>query len=66
MPLRDSTPTGNDVESRQVLLRKKSDAFQGDIVVTTGDILKFALFFAICFLISLLVVGWLLGSFGPA
>ncbi len=52
--------------SRQVYLRqKKSDAPQGTIVVTLGDIVKFALFFIICFLISIAATERLV-SFGPA
>jgi hypothetical protein len=66
MSLRDHTQTGDNAESRDVLLRKNLDAVQGGIVVTLGDILKFALFFIICFLISLLASRWLLGYFGPA
>jgi hypothetical protein len=36
------------------------------IVVTTPDILKFALFLTLCFLISLAIIDWLLAFFGPA
>jgi hypothetical protein len=63
MRLRSRTPTADDVESHEVLMQKESDKFQGGLVVTLGDILKFSLFFFICVLISLLVGGWLLGYF---
>jgi len=63
MRLRSRTLTADNVESRTLLLKEDSGKFQGGIVVTLGDILKFALFFFICFLISLLVGGWLLGFF---
>lgn len=59
--------------SPNVLLTRNSDGAQGDIVVTLGGIFKFALFFIICLLISILVTGisimatgWVLGDFGLA
>lgn len=59
--------------SPNVLLTRNSDDAQGDIVVTLGGIFKFALFFIICLLISILVTGisimatgWVLGDFGLA
>ncbi len=55
--------TDDNVGSPNLLLTKNSDAAQGTIVVTLGDILKFALFFIIFFLISILATGWILGYF---
>lgn len=59
--------------SPNVLLTRNSDGAQGDIVVTLGGIFKFALFFIICLLISILVTGisiiatgWVLGDLGLA
>lgn len=59
--------------SPNVLLTRNSDGAQGDIVVTLGGIFKFALFFIICLLISILITGisimatgWVLGDFGLA
>lgn len=66
MRLRGSTSAGDEGESPPLPQRKNSDSSKGRIVVTTGDILKFALFFVICFLISLAIIGWLLAVFGPA
>ena len=66
MTLRNCTQTEDNVESRNVLLRSNSDAVRRTIVVTLGDILKFALFFIICFLISIAAIEWLLSYFGPA
>lgn len=54
------TSTANDVESHDMLPQTESKKAPGRIVVTLGDILKFALFFFV-FLISFLVGGWLLG-----
>jgi hypothetical protein len=58
-------------ESPKLLLTKNSDGAQGAIVVTLGGILKFALFFIICLLfsilvtgISIMVTGWVLGDLG--
>ena len=61
MSLRSRTSTADDVESHDVLLQTEPEKFQGRVVVTLGDILKFVLFFFVCFLISFLVGGWLLG-----
>jgi hypothetical protein len=58
--------TEDDVEARNVLQRNTPDAVQGNFVVTLGDILKFALFFIICFLIAIAAADWLLAYFGPA
>ena len=59
--------------SPNVPLTRNPDGAQGDIVVTLGGIFKFALFFIICLLISILVTGisimvtgWVLGDFGLA
>ena len=59
--------------SPNVLLTRNSDGAQGDNVVTLRGIFKFALFFIICLLISILVTGisimatgWVLGDFGLA
>jgi hypothetical protein len=59
--------------SPNVLLTRISDGAQGDIVVILRGIFKFALFFIICLLISILVTGisimatgWVLGDFGLA
>lgn len=61
MSSRSRTSTADDVESHNVLLPTEPEKVQGRIVVTLGDILKFALFFFVCFLISFLAGGWLLG-----
>ncbi len=58
-------------KSPNLLLAKNSDGAQGTTVVTLGGILKFALFFIICLLISILATtnsvmaaGWVLGNLG--
>jgi hypothetical protein len=55
MRLRSRTSTAD------VILQTEPEKVQGRIVVTLGDILKFVLFFFVCFSISFLVGGWLLG-----
>ena len=61
MSLRSRTSTADDVESRHVVVETLPDEFQGGVVVTLEETLNFALFFFVCFLISFLVGGWLLG-----
>ncbi|HEX9425378.1 MAG TPA: hypothetical protein VF899_19205 [Pyrinomonadaceae bacterium] len=57
-------------ESPNLLVTKNSDGAQGKTVVTLGGILKFALFFIICVLVSILtaiffmITGWVLGDLG--
>ena len=56
--------TEDNVESPNLLMTKKSNAARGTIVVTLGDILKFALFFIICFPISIAATESLLSYCG--
>jgi hypothetical protein len=58
-------------EAPNLLLTKNSDGAQGAIAMTLGGIFKFALFFIICVLVSILtagisimVTGWVLGNLG--
>ena len=64
MTLRNWTQTEN-VESRNVRTNN-SDAVRGTIVVTPGNILKFALFVIACFLVSIAIAEWLPSYLGSA
>jgi hypothetical protein len=61
MSLRSCTSTADHVESHDVLPQTQPKKAPGRIMVTLGDILKFALFFFACFLISFLIGGRLFG-----
>ncbi len=65
MTLRNWTQTEENVESRNVRTNN-SDAVRGTIVVTPGNILKFALFVIACLLVSIAIAEWLTSYLGSA